>query len=130
MRVIIVTGTPGTGKTTLANNLSKKLNFHYLDANKIIKEYDISEGYDKKRDTNIIDTKKLNLALIKEINNHKKIENGIIIDSHLSHYLPKRHVDVCIVTKCDLKELENRLRNKKYSKSKIRENMDAYLISV
>lgn len=130
MRVIIVTGIPGTGKTTLAKKLSKKLDFHYLDANEIIKEYDISEGYDKKRDTNIIDTKKLNLALIKEINNHKKIENGIIIDSHLSHYLPKRHVDVCIVTKCDLKELENRLRNKKYSKSKIRENMDAEIFDI
>ena len=130
MRVIIVTGTPGTGKTTLAKKLSKKLDFHYLDANEIIKEYDISEGYDKKRDTNIIDTKKLNLALIKEINNHKKIENGIIIDSHLSHYLPRRHVDVCIVTKCDLKELENRLRNEKYSKSKIRENMDAEIFDI
>ena len=130
MGVIIVTGTPGTGKTTLAKKLSKKLDFHYLDANEIIKEYDISEGYDKKRDTNIIDTKKLNLALIKEINNHKKIENGIIIDSHLSHYLPRRHVDVCIVTKCDLKELENRLRNKKYSKSKIRENMDAEIFDI
>lgn len=130
MGIIIVTGIPGTGKTTLAKKLSKKLDFHYLDANEIIKEYDISEGYDKKRDTNIIDTKKLNLALIKEINNHKKIENGIIIDSHLSHYLPKRHVDVCIVTKCDLKELENRLRNKKYSKSKIRENMDAEIFDI
>ena len=130
MRVIIVTGTPGTGKTTLAKRLAKKLDFHYLDVNDVIKKYDITEGYDKKRDTNIIDTKKLNLALIKEINNHKKTENGIIIDSHLSHYLPKRHVDVCIVAKCDLKELDNRLRNKKYSKSKIRENLDAEIFDI
>jgi len=130
MGVIIVTGTPGTGKTTLAKKLSKKLQFHYLDVNGVIKEYDISEGYDKKRDTNIIDTKKLNLALIQKINNHEKMEKGIIIDSHLSQYLPKRHVDVCIVTKCNLKELENRLRNKKYSKSKIRENLDAEIFDV
>ena len=39
-------------------------------------------------------------------------------------------MDVCIVTKCDLKELENRLRNKKYSKSKIRENMDAEIFDI
>jgi len=130
MKTVIVTGIPGTGKTTLAERLAKKLHFHYLDVNDLIKEYGISEGYDKKRDTNIVDTKKLNLALIKEINNHKKSKNGVIIDSHLSHYLPKRHVDVCIVTKCDLKELEKRLKNKKYSKDKIRENLDSEIFDV
>ena len=62
--------------------------------------------------------------------NYRKTEKGIIIDSHLSHYLPKRHVDLCIVTKCNLKELESRLRNKKYSKDKIRENLDAEICDV
>jgi len=130
MKTIIVGGTPGTGKTTLAKRLAKKLNFHYLDVNKIIEKYNISEGYDKKRDTKIIDTKKLNLALTKEIRNFKQSKEGIIIDSHLSHYLPKKYVDLCIVTKCNLKEMENRLKKKKYSKSKIRENLDAEIFDV
>ena len=39
MRIIIVTGTPGTGKTTIAKKLAKKLNFHYLDVNNVIKKY-------------------------------------------------------------------------------------------
>jgi len=131
MKVLIVTGTPGTGKTTLSKKLAEKLGFDYLDANKVIKKYNISEGYDKRRKTKIIDTKKLNVALIKEINDYnKKTKLGIIIDSHLSHYLPRRHVDLCIVAKCDLKELENRLRTKKYSKEKIRENLDAEIFDV
>lgn len=148
MKAIIVTGTPGTGKTTLAKRLAKKLQFHNIEVNKIIRKYKISEGYDKKRKTKIIDVKKLNKALIKEIKNYnikikynkikslktKKIvnikKNGIIIDSHLSHYLPKRHVDLCIITKCNLKALEKRLKNKKYSKEKIRENMDAEIFDV
>ena len=149
MKVIIVTGTPGTGKTTLSKKLAKKLNFNYIDVNEIVKQYDISEGYDKKRKTKIIDVKKLNKALIKEIktcngknsmissnktklikNKNKKIKNGIIIDSHLSHHLPKKYVDMCIVVKCDLKELEKRLKKKKYSKSKIRENLDAEIFDV
>ena len=130
MKTIIVGGTPCTGKTTLAKRLAKKLNFHYLDVNEIIEKYNISEGYDKKRDTKIIDTKKLNLALIKEIRNFKQSKEGIIIDSHLSHHLPKKYVDLCIVTKCNLKEMENRLKKKKYSKSKIRENLDAEIFDV
>ena len=128
MKVIIVTGTPGTGKTTLAKQLAKKLDFHYLGVNKIIKEHNISEGYDIKRDTEIVDTRKLNIVLIKEINNHKN--KGMIIDYHLSHYLPKRYVDVCIVTKCDLKELEARLRKKDYSRAKVKENLDSEIFDI
>ncbi|MEK6876962.1 MAG: AAA family ATPase [Nanoarchaeota archaeon] len=177
MKVIIVTGTPGTGKTTLSKKLAKKLDFGYLDVNETIKKYNLSEGYDKKRKTKIIDVKKLNMALIKEINNYnnsikkismtksnkrikytrkskifgvlkisdfhdnkiksiknkknnRNIKNGIIIDSHLSHYLPERYVDLCIVTKCGLKELKRRLKKKKYSESKIRENLDAEIFDV
>src|SRR3989338_3917796 len=73
MKVLIVTGTPATGKTTLSKKLAKKLNFHYLDVNKVIKKYNISEGYDKKRKTRVVDIKKLNKALVKEINNYKKL---------------------------------------------------------
>jgi len=147
MKTIIITGSVGTGKTTLAKKLSRELNFEYLDVNKIVNK--ISEGYDKKRKSKIIDTGKLNKLLIKEIsiikksnkknpiiknslNNkkNKKIKNGIVIDSHLSHYLPKRYVDLCIVTKCDLKELEKRMKKRRYSKDKIRENLDAEIFDI
>ena len=148
MKVIIATGTPGTGKTTLSKKLAKKLNFSYLDVNETIKKYNIAEGYDKKRKTKIVDVKKLNKALIKEISiiknslnkqtinkklskkSNKKIKEGIIIDSHLSHYLPKKYVDLCIVAKCDLKVLEKRLKEKKYDKNKVRENLDAEIFDI
>lgn len=78
MKAIIVTGSVGTGKTTLAKRLAEKLNMNYLDVNKLIKKYNISEGYDKKRKTKIIDIKKLNKTLIKEIANYKKTIKKII----------------------------------------------------
>ena len=34
------------------------------------------------------------------------------------------------MTKCDLKELERRLKNKKYSKNKVRENLDAEIFDI
>ena len=131
MKAIIITGTPGTGKTVLAKDLAEKLSYSCVDVNKIIAKYHISEGYDEKRKTKIIDTKKLSKSLIKEISSLKKTKvEGIIIDSHLSHYLPKKYADLCIVTKCDLKTLKKRLKKKKYHKDKIRENLDAEIFDV
>lgn len=127
MKTIIVTGTPGTGKTTLAKKLAKRLNYKYIDVAKLIKDNKLEEGYDKKRKCRIVDIKKLNSALIKIIKNSEK---PLIIDSHLSHYLPNKYVDLCIVTKCNLKALEKRLKKKGYDKNKIRENLDCEIFDV
>ncbi|MBI2652299.1 AAA family ATPase [Candidatus Woesearchaeota archaeon] len=180
MKLICVTGVPGTGKTTLSKKLAKKLNFYYIDVNKVISKYNLSEGYDRKRKTRIIDVKKLNKVLIKEIqkirsNNpaffekrngkdklmempllskarstktlnllkslkkyplnkksNKKIKKieGIIIDSHLSHYLPRKYVDFCIVAKCNIQELNRRLKKKKFHQNKIKENLQAEIFDI
>jgi len=121
MTVIIVSGTPGTGKTTYAKKLAKEKNLKYIDVNKIIDTYNLSEGYDKDKDSKIIDTDKLNLVLVELI----KKEKDVVIDSHLSHYIDPEYVDSCIITKCSLKTLEKRLKEREYSKEKIRENLDA-----
>ena len=60
----------------------------------------------------------------------KKKYKGIIIDSHLSHYLSKEVVDKVIITKCDLKKLKKRLEKRKYTIDNIRENMDAEIFDV
>lgn len=132
MKVIAVSGTPGTGKTVVSKKLAKKSNYHYLDVNRLILNHKLSEGYDKKRRTRIVSIKKLNKALLKEIaasKNGRKIR-GVIVDSHLSHYLPERYVDLCIITKCDIKELGRRLKKKKFHKSKIKENLQAEIFDV
>lgn len=119
--IIIVTGTPGTGKTTISKKIAKEYNLVYLDVNKIIEEYNLDDGYDKKKDCKIIDTNRLNRMLINII----KKEKSLVIDSHLSHYISKRYVDLCIVAKCSLKELQKRLKKRGYKKEKIKENLDA-----
>ncbi|MBI2657119.1 AAA family ATPase [Candidatus Woesearchaeota archaeon] len=132
MKVICVTGTPGTGKTTLAKKLAKKLNFYYLDVNKLISKYRLSEGYDRKRKAKIVDIKKLNKHLIKYIKNTRELNKfkGIIIDSHLSHCLPRKYADFCIAAKCGINELGKRLKKRGYSKSKITENLQAEIFDV
>ena len=132
MKTITVTGTPGTGKTALSKELAKKLDFYYLDVNRLISNYKLSDGYDKKRRTKIVDINKLNKKIINQLKSLKNINEygGIIIDSHLSHYLPRKYVDLCIVTKCDIKELNKRLKKKKFSKDKIKENLQAEIFDI
>lgn len=127
VKVIAVTGSVCTGKTTVAKKLAKKNKAKYVDVNKVIKKYKLSEGYDRKRKCKIIDVRKLNKILIKMIKGSKE---DLVIDSHLSHFLPPKHVDLCIVTKCGIKKLRSRLKKRDYSKSKIKENVDAELFDV
>jgi len=124
--IIAVSGTPGTGKTKLSKKLAKKLNYTYIDVKRIITKNKLKESYDKKRRTYVVDIKKLNPILIKII----KSSGNLIIDSHLSHYLPPKYVDLCIITKCDLKVLEKRLKKKRYNKAKIRENLDCEIFDI
>lgn len=124
MKVIAISGTPGTGKSTLARFLAKKLGFFRLDLHSHYKE--ISTGYDKRNKCYEVDGKKFTALVRRTIKEKEGKFPGIIIDTHISHKLPKRMIDLCIVLTCsDLKELEKRLKKRKYSKTKIRENLDA-----
>jgi len=125
MKTIIVTGSAATGKTTIAKKLAKEKNYKYIDLNSLIKKHKLYDFYNKSLKTYEVDTKKLNKFLIDLIETSK---SNLIIDSHLSHYLPKKYVNLCIVTKCNLKELKKRLQKRKYSKNKIRENLDAEIL--
>ena len=119
--IIAVSGTPGTGKTRLSKKLAKALKYKYLDVKKLIAEKKLSVGYDRKRKCEIVDTRKLNIVLIRLI----KDNPYLVIDSHLSHYLPKEYVHRCIITTCKLDELKKRLEERNYSEGKVAENLEA-----
>ncbi len=131
MKTIVVTGTPGTGKTTVAKKIAKQKGYVYIDVKKLIKTFKLNEKYDKKRNSWIIDMKRLNELLISTIKAAKYVNvKGIVFDSHLAHYLPKRYVDQCIVTRTEPKRLYSRLKKRKYSKIKINENMEAEIMQI
>jgi adenylate kinase len=119
--VVIVTGTPGTGKTTFAKKLAQDLKYAYMD----LKEYAIRENLivevDKKRDTLVVDEIKLVQKLCEELDKH----TPIVIDSHFSHELPSAVVEKCYVMKTQLATLKKRLEERGYSKKKVEENVQA-----
>ncbi len=124
--LIVVTGTPGTGKSTIAKKLSLLLGYAYLNGSELVKTAKLAEKYDKRRKTDVVDTSLFTHAVLKVRDfEAKRGSKGLIVDSHLSHFLPPKAVSACIVLTCSLPELERRLAKRGYGMAKIRENLDA-----
>lgn len=79
---------------------------------------------------NMIKLKTILLKKIDDIKTKNKAPKVLVIDSHLAHHLPKKSVNLCIVTTADLKTIQNRLEKRGYSRVKIRENLDAEIFQV
>lgn len=54
----------------------------------------------------------------------------LVVDGHLSHYLPDRLLDAVVVLRLDPTRLERRLRARGYSGEKIRENLEAEALDI
>ena len=128
--LIIISGTPGTGKSYIAKILIKKSSFKYLDWHKLIKKNkDISLGYNRKKQCYDLDIKELSKEIKKIIT--KDPDNLFVFDSHISHLLPKKIIQLAIITKCsDLKKLKKRLEERNYSKSKVKENLECEIFDI
>jgi len=121
--IISITGTPGTGKTSVSKLLRNK-GFEVVDFNKTAIENKFIIGKDKKRKSNIIDIKKFN-KYIKEKYDQKNI---IFIEGHLSHLL--ECVDKVIILRCHPDELKKNLSSKGWDNKKIKENVEAEILDV
>ena len=116
MKIILVSGTPGTGKTEVAKIIAKHYDYEYV----AIGEHE--EYVVDKTDIKIIDVNLMIKWLKKKQDNSKR---PLVVDSHLSHYYPPDRTKMCIITRCDPAELKNRLKQRGYPEEKIKANLEA-----
>ena len=77
--VIALTGTPGTGKTSVAKILGKK-GFVIIELNSEIKNCSLYGSYDRKRKTYVADFGKIEKFMKKELKSEKYKNRKIIIE--------------------------------------------------
>lgn len=121
--IIAITGTPGTGKTSVAKKLVSK-GYIVLDLNRIACENDFLLGRDEKRKSNIVDIDKLNLFIKK---NYSKFDI-VFVEGHLSHLL--KCIDKLIVLRLEPSQLEKYLKKKKWNEKKIKENLESEILDI
>ena len=120
---IALTGTPGTGKTSVSKILTKN-GIKVIDLNDLATSKNFASGQDSKRKSTIIDTVKLN----QYINKNFPANETIIFESHLSHLL--KCMDKIIILRCHPMELQKRLKTKGWNKEKIQENVEAEILDI
>ncbi|KAF2272297.1 P-loop containing nucleoside triphosphate hydrolase protein [Westerdykella ornata] len=124
---IVITGTPGVGKTTHAEELARNLGFTHLSVNQIVKDEGFHEGRDEETGSWFVDEDKL-LDYLEALPLHTT--GGYILDWHACDLFPERWIDLVIVLRCDSTMLYDRLTARGYTGKKLEENMDAEIMQV
>lgn len=129
MNLVIISGTPGTGKTSVSNKISEMIDVSVITLNELAISEGLIHDFDKKRDTNIVDIDKLISHVLKVIEELKKKGiNLVIIESHFSDIVPNHMINHAFVLRCEPSVLRNRLGKRGYNKEKIAENIQAEIL--
>jgi len=119
--ILLLTGTPGTGKTTVSKILSHKLGYKLISINDWVtnEAKEAIVGYDSESQSNVIDVEIAEKKL-------KEVTGDAIIEGHLSHLM--NIGDLVVVLRAHPKVLSKRLST--FSESKRKENIEAEALDV
>jgi adenylate kinase len=126
---ILITGTPGTGKTTLSELVASSTGLRHINVTDLVKEKSLHEGKDEEFDSYILDEDKvphlsLNFAWLMDCRSHPlpplhvqvcdELEDtmtsgGNVVDFHTCDFFPERWFDLVVVLRTDNSVLYPRL---------------------
>jgi adenylate kinase len=127
--VILVTGTPCVGKTTVAQQLTAKLDALYINLTEFANTHNLTIGEDKERKTTVIDEEKLRVKIGETIDATEK--SNIVVDGHYAAaVVPKRYVTRIFVLRRNPIELRRFMEKCGFSGAKLWENLASEILDV
>lgn len=133
---ILVTGTPGVGKTSFSMLLTDSLNdrlqsqsigkqFLYINIGKLITENKLYTDWNEEFDVPEYDEDKVLNQIIPFMT-----QGGCVLDFHSSGFLPEDMIELVVLIRCDNTILYDRLKARNYSDKKIKENIECEIMEV
>ncbi|XP_057442526.1 adenylate kinase isoenzyme 6 homolog isoform X2 [Lotus japonicus] len=122
---ILVTGTPGTGKTTLSADLAEASQLRHINVGDLVKEKNLHDGWDGELDCYL-----LNEDLVCDELEDVIEEGGNIVDYHGCDFFPERWFDYVVVLQTDNTVLYDRLSRRGYKDAKLSNNIESEIFQV
>lgn len=126
--IILITGTPGVGKTTVSSILVEKIDACLVNINELVDEKHLYTGIDEERGYKIVDLDALFNEIAKIIKNIDDHDKHVVVEGHLSHLF--ENSDSVIVLRANPDVLRDRMKIKGWKAAKIRENIEAEAIDI
>lgn len=127
-RVIVVTGTPGVGKTAVSSLLASRLNALHVNIGELVRQEKLWSSMDRIRNTLIADMPKLSKRVQEII---KRTEQDVILDGHYAvHVVPAEVVRLAFVLRRSPDELQKLMQKRGFKGKKLKENLAAEVLDV
>lgn len=122
---ILVTGTPGTGKTRLSEAIAASVHMTHLNVGDVAQRLSAYDGYDEERQCHILNEDKVLDDLEPLV-----AKGGYVVDYHASDLFPERWFDLVLVVRAKTDVLFDRLSARDYAPAKINENIQCEIMQV
>ncbi|MEM2039294.1 MAG: adenylate kinase family protein [Zestosphaera sp.] len=126
-KAIVISGTPGVGKTLVATLLASKLGLSYLNLSDLVVRESLYVGVDEARGSFVVDEERLVKKLTELLSESK---SDVIIDSHYGEIIPDELVKIIFVLRLNPVILYERLVSRGWSEEKVKENVEAEILGV
>ena len=129
---ILICGTPGTGKSTLCEELNSRLqpNSSFHKVSDICNENNYYDGYDEKLETHILDEDKLLDDLEVKLGDERDDTITNIVEYHHSELFPERWFHLVVVLRTENSILFDRLTARGYNDAKRENNLQCEMYGV